>query len=334
MEPLISIIVPVYNVENYLVACVDSILSQCDTNIEVLLIDDGSTDKSGEICDIFAQKDKRVRAWHIENGGVSRARNYGMKHICGEYFMFVDSDDELSRNALVELRKAMSREQNADVIIYGTCVIRDDGRYSATPEEGKYSRAEFGQIYINLYQKFLINSPCNKLYRASLLDDTTVFPAEMSLGEDLIFCNSYLRKCVTFCLLDQALYIYKQRKRESLTTKYYSRLFELYYTHYLDVVHTICQLGGHCEGVVQEVLYKMYFKYIKQAIGMISRNENSATWHEKYAEIRSICKHPFTIQCVKSNHPRSAYEFLIKKRNPLCIASYLLLSKLVHRSGA
>ena len=103
-DALISVIVPVYNVEQYLTKCLESIVSQTYTNLEILLIDDGSTDGSGEICDRFASKDSRISVIHKANGGVSTARNLGMELCTGEYIMFVDADDYLSKNAIEHLR--------------------------------------------------------------------------------------------------------------------------------------------------------------------------------------------------------------------------------------
>lgn len=92
-NPTISVIVPVYKAEKYLTHCIDSILNQSFTDLELLLIDDGSPDRSGEICDKYARKDSRIRVFHQQNGGVSRARNNGLAHAQGQYVVFVDSDD-------------------------------------------------------------------------------------------------------------------------------------------------------------------------------------------------------------------------------------------------
>ena len=97
-DPLISVIVPVYNIEKYLERCVNSIREQTYTNLEILLVDDGSTDSSGTICDKFAEEDNRVRVFHKENGGSSSARNLGIAEAKGEYLGFVDSDDYISAN--------------------------------------------------------------------------------------------------------------------------------------------------------------------------------------------------------------------------------------------
>ena len=95
-SPLVSIIVPIYNVEQYLPACLDSLVNQTLQDIEIILVDDGSTDKSGQICEEYAQKGKRITVLHKKNGGLSDARNYGIKKSKGKYISFIDSDDYLS----------------------------------------------------------------------------------------------------------------------------------------------------------------------------------------------------------------------------------------------
>lgn len=102
-DVLISIIVPVYNVEKYLEMCVDSIITQTYSNLEIILVDDGSTDKSGEICDVYAEKDRRIQVIHKENGGLSDARNAGLEIACGEYIGFVDSDDYIESDMFEQM---------------------------------------------------------------------------------------------------------------------------------------------------------------------------------------------------------------------------------------
>lgn len=104
----ISVIVPVYNTEQYLPRCIDSILSQSFTDFGLLLIDDGSKDGSGKICDAYAEKDNRIRVFHKENGGVSSARNLGLDNAKGEWVCFVDSDDELIRDGLEAMAEGIS----------------------------------------------------------------------------------------------------------------------------------------------------------------------------------------------------------------------------------
>ena len=128
MNPTISIIVPVYNTEQYLNRCIDSILSQSFTNFELLLIDDGSTDKSGDICDEYARKDERIKVFHKKNGGVSSARNMGLDFARGEWITFVDSDDYIDSCFLYRFNNRM---KNAcfDLYFGNSAIITPDGEF-------------------------------------------------------------------------------------------------------------------------------------------------------------------------------------------------------------
>lgn len=122
MNPIISIIVPVYNGDKYLSRCVDSILNQTFHDWELLLVDDGSTDKSGEICDEYATKDDRIRGLHKSNGGVSSARNYGIRHSCGKWLTFIDIDDYVQDSFLEILIKEAN---SVDMVVSGAYYIND-----------------------------------------------------------------------------------------------------------------------------------------------------------------------------------------------------------------
>src|SRR5690554_865847 len=114
---LVSVIVPVYNVDQYLHRCIQSILNQSYSNLEILLINDGSSDSSGEICNEYERKDARVTVIHQENNGVSVARNVGLENVRGYWFCFVDSDDEIERNYISDFMSTLSAFPNTDLII-------------------------------------------------------------------------------------------------------------------------------------------------------------------------------------------------------------------------
>ena len=329
MDELISIIVPVYNAEKYLDSCLNSILCQEYKMFEIILVDDGSKDNSGKICDKYAKKDDRIRVFHKDNEGVSAARTYGMKQIRGKYFMFVDSDDELASNALRQIQEHFKYE--ADVMIFGCMCVKGSVKNQNVPEDGFYTRKEFAETYMSLYEKFLINSPWNKVYRTELLNADTCFPMEMSLGEDLIFCNSYLCRCTSYMVMNLPLYIYKMRESDSLSTKYYDGLFDLYYLHFQDIVNTISFMDPTWNRNQCDLLYEMYRKYIKHSINMLVNKENKATLNEKYREIRRICRHSFTCECVDHVQCEGIYDVFLKRKFPLGIFLYLICSKIKKR---
>lgn len=141
---LISIIVPAYNVEKYLNKCVDSILKQSFTDFELLLVDDGSTDKTPLLCDEYAQSDKRIKCFHKENGGLSDARNYGIEHISGEYVTFVDGDDYISEKYIGCLFDMISLDSEIEIaMVPGQMLRENDSPVSDTNENVEiYSNTE------------------------------------------------------------------------------------------------------------------------------------------------------------------------------------------------
>ena len=136
---IISIIVPVYNTEEYLDKCILSIMAQTYADFELLLIDDGSTDSSGSICDKYAAQDSRVRVFHKENGGVSRARNLGIDNSKGDYLLFLDSDDWLASDTFEILHRTLERE-DADCVIFG--FYQTSGNIWAPEENRIYATIE------------------------------------------------------------------------------------------------------------------------------------------------------------------------------------------------
>lgn len=205
---MISIIVPVYNAEQYLHRCIDSILAQSYTDFELLLIDDGSKDASGDICDEYASKDTRVRFFHKGNGGVSSARNLGLDNAQGEYITFCDADDYVSEDWLAAYSEAIAN--NVDLAIQGYYAI--DGNNTVEkqlqPHSGntieakrKLIESQFAQdTYYYLWVK---------LFRRDLLEAHHIrFDKQSVLGEDTQFISKYLEYAVSFMCIDSMGYYY------------------------------------------------------------------------------------------------------------------------------
>lgn len=194
---MISIIVPVYNTEQYLPRCIDSILNQSYTDFELLLIDDGSSDGSGAICDAYAEKDNRIRAFHKENGGVSSARNLGLKEAKGEWVCFVDSDDELMSNALQVMVDGACDE--VDLVMAGYEVYNDDGEKTYSLEKFisnlMPNESAVKEMYAPTdyrYQGYI----WNKLFRLSLISSNSIrFAEDFFFNEDRLFVTQFI--CVS-----------------------------------------------------------------------------------------------------------------------------------------
>lgn len=205
--PLVSVIVPCYNVEAYLPKCIDSILSQTYSNLEIILVDDGSPDRCGEICDEYAKRDSRIRVIHKKNGGLSDARNVAIDIAKGEYITFVDSDDWV-HFCYVEILYRNLKQANAD--ISACSFIRTSGNVNenAVTGNGKCSIYNTEEALVNtLYQNRLDNSAWGKLYKSSLFDGVRFTVGR--LYEDLdCFYKIYERATILVHTRDVLYYYY------------------------------------------------------------------------------------------------------------------------------
>lgn len=208
--PKISVIVPVYKVEKYLHRCIDSILSQSFTDFELILVDDGSPDNCGKICDEYAQKDSRVRVFHKSNGGVSSARNLGLDNAIGEWVTFIDSDDYIEQGYISEL---MFYQEHNDVEFVAICNYikkHTDSIHISLKKE------EFDLLF-SKYELNRICSPWGKLFNYNLIKHIDLkFDDRIHLGEDVIFVLTYLLNVNKLELIYSNKYFYEYREK-SLT---------------------------------------------------------------------------------------------------------------------
>lgn len=167
MNEVITVVVPVYRVEKFLKRCIDSILSQSYTNLDIVLVDDGSDDKCPEICDSYAEKDKRIRVIHKENGGLSDARNAGIEVAKGKLITFVDSDDSIDSDYVKQLYETIIREK-ADISICGYTVFYDNGRTVCNSSNKKMTLNPKETLEKMLYQEDFNVSTWAKLYKTEL----------------------------------------------------------------------------------------------------------------------------------------------------------------------
>lgn len=206
MLPKVSVIVPVYKAEAYINKCVDSLLVQTFKDFEILLIDDGSPDKSGYICDDYARKDRRVRVFHKENGGVSSARQCGIDNALGEYTIHADPDDWVEPTMLEELY-AKAKIDDADMLICDYCEENNDKSIYIKQEPSSLDP----DIVIKELFKNLHGSCCNKLIRRSCYSKYNIyFPLDLTCNEDLYVCVSLLKHPITVAYLPKAFYHYVQ----------------------------------------------------------------------------------------------------------------------------
>lgn len=210
--PQISVIVPVYKVEKYLSRCIESILSQTYLDWELLLIDDGSPDKSGEICDLYAMEDLRIKVFHKQNEGVSSARNLGIDNAIGQWVMFVDADDWLSVKCL-EICMNEVYKYNLDAIQFSYKSVYPNGRIEYHNKQNTSVLPPNQYLNQNSYNV----SICGGLYRRQIIVDASLkFLTELKLAEDQIFVLSFLRNASRIRFVDYPLYFYFQHPESAV----------------------------------------------------------------------------------------------------------------------
>ena len=214
---LISIIVPVYKVERYLPRCIESILRQTYTNFELILVDDGTPDRSGIICDRYAEKDSRIRVIHKENGGVSSARNAGIDAAQGEWITFIDSDDWVTDNYLSVLSKPFEYSD------YDLTVGLLEFRYFTILKQTKKEACIFADCtdkteVFDIISKMEFSGPTHKLFSKMIIEQNNLrFPVKIAVAEDAIFVKRYLQKCEKIYMTGKTIYHYNRLNELSVT---------------------------------------------------------------------------------------------------------------------
>lgn len=217
MQKLVSIIVPVYNVAQYLERCLTSLVGQTYQNIEIILVDDGSTDASGEICDAWQKKDDRIKVFHKTNGGLSDARNCGMQGVSGEYICFIDSDDWLDLQ-FVEVLLGALMDTEADI---AECryLCTDKSDIIPGAQYFQYDPAVFAgkECFLHFLTNHFQVSVCNKIYRKEILENQPF--QDGVYHEDEFWTYKIFSKARKVCLLNYTGYYYFQRNGSIIHSK-------------------------------------------------------------------------------------------------------------------
>lgn len=230
----VSVVVPAYNVESFLPRCIDSLITQTETSIEIIVVDDGSTDSTGQVADRYAAQDSRVRVVHRFNGGLSAARNSGLDIAIGELVAFVDGDDWVDVKML-EGMAARLESTDADVVIAGMHIDQHDARErllnshdQRAPELVIDADNPLPGLFVDGSFVNLLGYAWNKIYRRELIASNGLrFVDGLSLVEDITFNAEALSKADRIALLDEAFVHYIQRPRVTLGTKTYQDLLDL-----------------------------------------------------------------------------------------------------------
>lgn len=275
MNSIISIIVPVYNVESQLPKCIESIINQTYSSLEIILVDDGSKDLSGKICDDYALKDCRISVIHIENSGVSNARNVGLKKSSGEYIMFVDADDHISSNS-IELLYNRIISDSTDMVIGKHIDETDEGELQEdfckwikddviTPEE----------VFLKMAgSNFFAVSACAKLYKKELYNN--LFFPNLICGEDMWIFPLIVERCKNISVVNETIYYYYQRSNSAMHIKSEKSKFdELYSTlHFVKFLYNRDYFESACKWYERAINKSILFTKKYDALRILKQSIN------------------------------------------------------------
>lgn len=303
---LISVIVPVYNVEKYLRKCVDSICAQTYKNLEIILVDDGSLDQSGEICEEFKKNDNRIKVIHKKNGGLGLTRNSGMERMTGQYVTFIDSDDWIGPDHIENLYQAIKKAQ-ADVCM---------GEYTRVFAIGQPKQCH-GKLEKKLYtddeviEKIVlpiigpdttyrsdsqVEASCwRNLYRVDVIkqNDIKFISERYAVSEDTFFNIDYLMHAHKVIAISETGYYYLENN-ESISQKYNPKRFARTVSFYKEVSNRIEKYN-----LKERVRYRLDRNYLtKTRVAIRHIVVSDLPYKEKHDEIRSIAKHPLTKEVV------------------------------------
>lgn len=327
MNEKISLIIPVYNVEIYLTECLESIINQTYKNIEVVLIDDGSTDKSGKICDDYAKKYENVNVIHKQNEGLGPARNDGIKNATGKYVVFIDSDDYIDNDMIEELYINMKR-YNVDYVRNGYKKVTNNGKILYKNEEseklfpGAAAKKELLPRMIGSLPNVKDSvdmSATHCIYDLSIIKkNTIVFPSERELiSEDLVFNLEYLQVCNGALIISNCGYNYRTNP-ESLTKKYRENRFELSKQFYLKIKEKLKEYNY--DKSVQLRLCRCFFIHLRMSISQERKEISNKNTKECLKKIKEICNDELVKQIIKTypisklNFKARIFIYLIKYR--------------------
>lgn len=312
---MISIIIPLYNAEKYLNRCIKSVIDQSYSDLEILLVDDGSTDRSLQLCRKWERQDSRIKVIVQSNQGVSAARNAGLVNATGSYIMFLDSDDYMKPDMCTVMLDKM-QEKEADLLICG--IEENNGHYWRPNHNADYLTLDALKFdFIQLLHTELLSPSWNKIYKKEKIK--TGFFDGISFGEDLIFNLNYLKNCQRISFITNTLYFHEKENENSV-----ARNIDAYRLNNIEALQTsILDFYGKKDNVL------IYEKYIKDIVRYVKKLLTSKTvkykdkisllekWrHDSYISLKQI-------KCIPISWKNKMFVFFLQKR--LWILAYSIV---------
>ncbi|NJE45754.1 glycosyltransferase [Massilimicrobiota sp. SW1139] len=304
---MISVVVPVYNVEKYLEECIESILKQVYTNYEIILVDDGSTDSSGNICDFYALNFPNIQVIHKNNEGLGMARNTGIERAKGDYITFIDSDDYVDENLLLDLISNI-KKCNADVCLGGFKKVSDDKKILFTEQYNMavyYHNGVTNDIFIKMLGSLpnkhdvIRMSVCNTLFKLSIINKYNLrFLSEREyISEDLLFDLDYYLHANKCILLNNINYNYRYNP-SSLTTSYKKDRFNSTIKFFEYLEQRLYYYKFNDESILR--MKKMFFVYLRSCIKQEKIKVSEKTFFESISNIKNMCNNNYVKKIINT----------------------------------
>ncbi len=280
----VSIIVPIYNAEKYISECIESILNQTYDDFELILVNDGSRDSSATICQNFALQDRRIHYIHKENGGVSSARNEGIKEASGEFIIFIDSDDFIESNMAEMLIKNSEVDFSmCGYQLYDETTQNVTRQYVCDALNGNIQ--DLAKNIRNYLSPPFLLGPCFKMFRRSIIEQYNIkFPLDLAYGEDAVFVFEYLHHCEKINIISYVGYAYRKHGEETLSGCFRQDKIDINYRINCLIDSFLQQQGiGDREVVLEDRILECFVSYTKELVNSaLTKREKREIFYAKY----------------------------------------------------
>ena len=292
-----SVIIPVYNVENYLSRCIDSLLAQNYVDLEILLIDNGSKDQSGQICEDYAAQFSNITAYHIPNKGVGSARNFGLSKAKGEFICFVDADDYLVGNLFSDVESQLDSQLDLLVFSYYNSIEKNLSEINRSakilPAEGKKDKSEFIALFQELWLTDMMYTVWNKIYRRKFLEEHQIVFESYELGEDVRFNLNVYQHVNTVFLVKSAYYVYVSGRVDSAMGQYNPNRMNYQLEELGKVDQLMTSWNIHDDQFIDQIKARILMSNIQN----ISKQKMSLSKKRHYVEV--LCRNQEMIALLK-----------------------------------
>ena len=292
-----SVIIPVYNVENYLSRCIDSLLAQNYVDLEILLIDNGSKDQSGQICEDYAAQFSNITAYHIPNKGVGSARNFGLSKAKGEFICFVDADDYLVGNLFSDVESQLDSQLDLLVFSYYNSIEKNlseiDRSAKILPTEGKKDKSDFIALFQELWLTDMMYTVWNKIYRKEFLEEHQIVFESYELGEDVRFNLNVYQHVNAVLLVKSCYYVYISGRIDSAMGQYNPNRMNYQLEELGKVDQLMISWNSHDDQFIDQIKARILMSNIQN----VSKQKMSLSKKRHYVEV--LCRNQEMIALLK-----------------------------------